>query len=206
MHVQAKCFTEFCKKYFPDHFKNQRVLDVGSGDINGNNRALFENCSYEGNDLIQAKNVTIVSKTATLPFGREFHTIISTECFEHDPEYAESLRKIVSMLKPGGLFCFTCASTGRAEHGTRRTNPQDSYGTLGNVEGWTDYYKNLTLADVQDALPLNELFDEWAAYYCPITRDLYFYGVSAGSLVPINSPPLYTEYQCVLVGGKRSST
>lgn len=44
-----------------------------------------------------------------------FDTIISTECFEHDPEYSESLNKIYKMLKPDGLFCFTCASTNRME-------------------------------------------------------------------------------------------
>jgi hypothetical protein len=34
----------FCKNILPDFFINKRVLDVGSGDINGNNRFLFENC------------------------------------------------------------------------------------------------------------------------------------------------------------------
>jgi cyclopropane fatty-acyl-phospholipid synthase-like methyltransferase len=63
-----------------------------------------------------------VSKTKDLPFGNNtFDTIISSECFEHDPEYKESFIKIYNMLKPDGLFCFTCASTGRNEHGTRRT-------------------------------------------------------------------------------------
>ena len=38
------------------------------------------------------------------------------------------------MLKKDGLFFFTCASTGRPEHGTRRTSPQDSYGTIGKLE------------------------------------------------------------------------
>lgn len=129
----------------PDYFKDNCVLDVGSGDINGNNRFLFENCIYIGNDVIKAPNVTIVSKTKDLPFNNEyFNTIVSTECFEHDPEYKESFLKIYEMLKPDGLFLFTCASTGRAEHGTRRTSPNDSYGTIGNVDDMIDYYKNLT--------------------------------------------------------------
>ena len=63
MHIQAKKFTLFVKDILPDYFKNKRVLDVGSGDINGNNRFLFENCQYDGNDVIEAPNVTIVSKT-----------------------------------------------------------------------------------------------------------------------------------------------
>lgn len=74
----------------------------GSGDINGNNCELFKNCSYEGNDVIKAKNVTIVSRTKNLSFNNcIFDTIVSTECFEHEPEYKESFLK---MLKPDGLF------------------------------------------------------------------------------------------------------
>ena len=37
------------------------------------------------------------------------------------------------MLKPKGLLCFTCASTGRPEHETIRTTPNDSYGTIGKL-------------------------------------------------------------------------
>ena len=100
------------------------MLDVGSSDINGNNRFLFENCQYDGNNVIPANNVTIVSKTKDLQFPNEtFDTIISTKCFEHDPEYRESFVKIYDMLKPDGLFVFTCDSTNRSEHGTRRTSP-----------------------------------------------------------------------------------
>ena len=161
------------------------VLDVGSGDINGNNRFLFENCQYEGNDVIRANNVTIVSKTKDLPFVENtFDTIISTECFEHDPEYKESFIKIYDMLKPNGLFCFTCASTGRAEHGTRRTSPRESYGTIGGLKDMSDYYKNLTELDVNDVLPFNELFSVWDTYYNSKSKDLYFIGIKKGDSVP----------------------
>jgi SAM-dependent methyltransferase len=182
MHYQARVFTEFVKKYFPDAFQNKKVLDVGSGDINGNNRFLFTECEYDGNDVFAAKNVTVVSKTTALPFETAtFDTIISTECFEHDPEYEGSFRKIVDMLKPGGLFCFTCASTGRPEHGTRRTSPGDSYGTIGNVEGWTDYYKNLTFEDLDTAVNVRGTFRDFRAYYNAESKDLYFWGIKKGA-------------------------
>jgi SAM-dependent methyltransferase len=197
MHDQAKRFTEFCKSNFKSFFVNKVVLDVGSGDINGNNRFLFENCEYNGNDVYAAKNVTIVSKTTALPFGEnKFDTICSTECFEHDPEYEDSFRKIVSMLKPGGLFFFTCASTGRAEHGTRRTSPRDSYGTIGNVDGWTDYYKNLTFEDLDKAIDVNVVFKQYASYYCPDTKDLYFYGIKHGGSETFEVP-IYKSDNCV---------
>jgi SAM-dependent methyltransferase len=183
MHLEAKNFTLFCKKIFSEYFIGKRVLDVGSGDINGNNRFLFENCHYDGNDVIKAKNVTIVSKTKDLLFlDNTFDTIISTECFEHDPEYNESLKKIYDMLKPDGLFCFTCASWGRPEHGTRRTSPFDSYGTLGNLGDMVDYYKNLTELDLNEVLHLNSLFSVWDTYYNSSTKDLYFVGIKKGNL------------------------
>jgi len=182
MHTQARDFNLFVKQILGDFFINKNVLDVGSGDINGNNRFLFEDCEYQGNDVIQADNVTIVSKTKDLPFtDNTFDTIISTECFEHDPEYKESLIKIYNMLKPDGLFCFTCASTDREEHGTRRTSPEDSYGTIGNLEDMADYYKNLTEIDINEVLKLNDLFSVWDTYYNDESKDLYFVGIKKGN-------------------------
>jgi SAM-dependent methyltransferase len=200
MHYQARDFTLFVKSIFSSYFINKCVLDVGSGDINGNNRFLFENCEYHGNDVIQAKNVTIVSRTKDLPFGANtFDTIISTECFEHDPEYKESFKKIYEMLKPGGLFFFTCASTGRQEHGTRRTTSCDSYGTLGNIEDMSDYYKNLTEIDLNDVLPLNILFSTWDTYFHDEAKDLYFVGIkkTESELVVNNTLKKYTVYRVI---------
>ena len=174
MHLEARDFSLFIKRILNDFFIKKVVLDVGSGDINGNNRFLFENCEYNGNDVIHANNVTIVSKTKDLPFqNNSFDTIISTECFEHDPEYKESFIKIYNILKPDGLFVFTCASTGRNEHGTKKTSPNDSYGTIGNLEDMSDYYKNLTEIDLNDVLPLNKLFSVWDTYYNFEAKDLF---------------------------------
>jgi len=194
MHPQAREFLAFIKNNLKEYFINKTVLDVGSGDINGNNRSLFENCKYEGNDVMLAKNVTIVSKTKDLPFENNiFDTIISSECFEHDPEYKESFLKIYNILKPNGLFLFTCASTGRGEHGTRRTSPKDSYGTVGGLKDMQDYYKNLTCNDLNEVLNLNSLFIYWDTYYNDETKDLYFVGIKKDDnhIFNINLP----EYQ-----------
>lgn len=85
------------------------------------------------------------------------------------------------MLKEDGLFLFTCASTGRKEHGTRRTTPHDSYGTIGNINDMSDYYKNLTEKDLNEVLNLNDLFSVWDTYYCYDSKDLYFLGLKKGS-------------------------
>lgn len=181
MHEQATAFTIFVKNVLSSAFVDKRVLDVGSGDINGNNRFLFTNCDYAGNDVAEGPNVTIVSKTKDLPFPpATFDTIVSTECFEHDPEYAQSLLRIYDMLKPGGVFVFTCASTNRPEHGTRRTSPSDSLGTRGQLVDMQDYYKNLEIQDINAVAPLHTVFAAWDSYYNGTTRDLYFVGVKRG--------------------------
>lgn len=182
MHFEARHFTEYVKSLFPSYFYQKVVLDVGGGDVNGNNRELFDNCEYHSNDVVEAPNVTIVCETGKLTFANgTFDTIISTECFEHDMYYAESLKNIVRMLKPGGLFVFTCASTGRPEHGTLRTTPMDSYTVQQTANiAWHNYYKNLTAEDVVSVLPCDEIFESFAFYYHPHAKDLYFYGLKRG--------------------------
>ena len=187
MHTQARDFTKFVKSMLPTFFMNRRVLDVGSGDINGNNRYLFTNCLYEGNDVIEAKNVTIVSRTKDLSFIDEtFDTIISTECFEHDPDFECSIKKIYKLLKPGGLFLFTCAGEGRGEHGTRRTSGRDSYGTLGNIEDMQDFYCNITENILNNAIDVKSSFHAWDLYYNIHPPDLYFWGIKVGLNPEIN--------------------
>ncbi len=194
MHEQARKFTLFIKEKFPQYFTGKKVLDVGSGDINGNNRFLFDaaTCQYEGNDVFPGRNVTLVCKTSALPFvDNSFDTIVSTECFEHDPDYQASFRKIVSMLKPGGLFFFTCASTGRAEHGTRRTTPDQSLGAFGGVELWQDHYKNLTVEDLDAAVDIKNTFSMYASYFHTSANDLYFWGIKK------DADLIYPDPSCV---------
>lgn len=200
MHPQARHFTEFVKRSLPSYFLNKKVLDVGSGDINGNNRFLFEGCEYHGNDVIEGRNVTIVSSTKNLTFDSEsFDTIVSTECFEHDPEFLQSINKIYELLKPGGLFFFTCAGEGRREHGTRRTSPQDSFGTLGKIVEMQDYYKNITNDDFKAAINLNESFSHWNSYYNYGCKDYYFLGIKKSInqidiTLPIYNAPSVIKY------------
>lgn len=176
---------EFClcvKSKFPSYFSNKLVIDIGSLDINGNNQYLFDNCLYIGIDLLVGKNVDIAVKGHELCLpDNSVDVVISTECFEHDQFYDLTLKNIVRMLKPGGLFLFTCATSGRPEHGTRRTTPQDA--PFINMFGeWGDYYKNLEEADIRRALNIEETFNEHAFSTNSSTYDLYFWGIKKGSL------------------------
>ena len=174
-HKEQKEYCTNIKNQFPNYFQNKKVLDCGSLDINGNNRYLFDNCEYIGIDVGHGKNVDIVSSIHEYEgMDNEYGFIISTECFEHDMHYRDSLHNIVRMLKPGGMFLFTCATTGRPEHGTKRTSPRDAPLLEGE---WSDYYKNLTEQDIRDVLNIEEIFSEFKFEIHSGHKDLMFYGI-----------------------------
>lgn len=171
MHKAQQEFCKSVKAIFPHRFKNAAVLDCGSLDINGNNRYLFEDCYYIGIDIGEGPNVDIVCPIHKF-MGEDYDVIISTECFEHDRHYKESLSNILRMLKPGGLFLFTCATTGRREHGTTAYNSGSSPFT-------NDYYKNLTEQDIREALDLTQ-FRDYLFKENKDSHDLYFWGIKKG--------------------------
>ena len=126
-HKEQIDFFVKVKNKFPDVFKNCDVLDIGSLDINGNNRYLFENYTYTGVDIGPGNNVDVISKGHEFKPDKKYDIVISSECFEHDMYYKKTILNCIELTKQGGLFTFTCATTGRPEHGTRRSGkPMDS--------------------------------------------------------------------------------
>tara|TARA_B100000902_G_C27143683_1_gene830015 strand:+ start:183 stop:806 length:624 start_codon:yes stop_codon:yes gene_type:complete len=187
MHKQQIRFTKKVKRKFPIFFKGDiKVLDIGSYDINGSNRFLFDsNVDYLGLDIMEGPNVDIVSRCHEFNGTNEsFDLVISTECFEHDMYYKESIKKIVELLKPGGLFVFTCATTGRPEHGTLRTTPENSATAIANLSKeeieWKNYYKNLTKEDISEIIDLKKVFKRFKFSRHKRICDLYFYGIKHG--------------------------
>ena len=181
-HQQQIDFCKSVKQQFPHFFHNRLVLDIGSLDINGNNQYLFDDCLYLGVDLLPGKNVDLTTKGHELSLPDEnVDVIVSTECFEHDQFYALTLKNIIRMLKPGGLFLFSCATTGRPEHGTRRTTPADAPFTQEFGE-WSDYYKNLEEGDIRRVLDIDAIFKNYAFSIGIETCDLYFWGIKKGTV------------------------
>ena len=140
-HPAQVSFLNALKNKFPNKFKKCSVVDIGSLDINGNTRFLFEDPEYVGVDIGEGPNVDVVSTGHEYRSEKRFDIVISTECFEHDMHYKETLKNCIKLCKAGGLFIFTCASEGRAEHGTTRTSTSDAPLLKGE---WANYYKNLT--------------------------------------------------------------
>lgn len=48
MHQEVIDFCTKTKIQHPNYFQQKTVLDIGSYDVNGNNRNLFTNCDYRG--------------------------------------------------------------------------------------------------------------------------------------------------------------
>ena len=89
------------------------------------------------------------------------------------------------MLKSGGLFLFTCATTGRPVHGIKSLEDEsklkyENWKTMPNVfcEDWdNDYYKNLTEEDIRECLDFDKEFEDYEFQVETDHCDLYFWGI-----------------------------
>lgn len=200
-HKEQQDFCNRVKSKYPDFFKNKNVLDIGSLDINGSNKVLFDNCNYFGLDVGEGNNVDVVSVGHLYDAPDNFFdVVITTEVFEHDMFYTETITNIIRMLKPGGLFLFTCASTGRPEHGTRRLGEYAAPLLIQISEEWADYYKNLEHSDIKKIPNFDQVFPdgefEYDNLYQGVYADLYFCGIKGGAKYYIgNIVPEYGKDQ-----------
>lgn len=174
-HFQQQKFVQIISQYYPDFFRNKKILEVGSWNANETVRKFFINCDYIGADIAPGPGVDLVCPGQDLSFSNnEFDLVISGECFEHNPEWVSTFKNMHRMLKPGGLCLITCASIGRGEHGTQRKSPTAS---LTVQAGHVDYYKNLSKNDFISQLKLNDSFDAYKMFYNIYFCDLYFIGI-----------------------------
>jgi SAM-dependent methyltransferase len=112
--------------------------------------------------------------------------MLSAECFEHNPFWVETFANMLRMTRPGGLVAFSCASTGRPEHGTARTGINMS--PLTHAQGW-DHYRNLDAEDFMNTFHLQGWFEYFHFLYSPRMFDLYFYGFRKGGTREIRVEP-----------------
>jgi len=193
-HSYQREFILMVKDKNPSFFSNKKVLEVGSLNINGTMRDFFKDCEYTGIDIGEGKDVDIVCSGHEYDAKDEYYDVTTSgECFEHNPYWSETFANMVRMTKSGGLIFFTCATTGRPEHGTTRTSPTKSPLTI--EKGW-DYYKNLDENDFRNAFgesfddvfdvcefhstvnePPTEFIKKLKDTNYPYSKDLYFWGI-----------------------------
>lgn len=168
-HKEQIAYCEYVKSIYPEYFCNKKVLDVGSLDINGNNRNLFENCEYTGLDLCAGLNVDIVMPIHKYKKENIYDVVICTEMLEHDKYYERSLKRIFKLLKSNGLLIITAASKGREKHGIYDNKPEDSPLT-------NDYYRNVSKSMLLKGLGLS--FYKFITYFIDVYKtDIRFYAI-----------------------------
>lgn len=97
--------------------KPLRILDLGSQDVNGSYRSLFEDPSwrYVGLDMEAGKNVDVVLRT---PYtwkevkSNSADVVISGQAFEHIEYVWITMLEIARVLKQGGICCILAPSSG----------------------------------------------------------------------------------------------
>ncbi len=192
-HRQQLDFVATLAKSMPDFFSGKRVLEIGSMDINGSVRRFFKDCDYLGIDVGPGPGVDIVCQGQDFRGGSEsFDVVISCEVMEHNPYWVETTENMIRMLRPGGLFVLTCATTGRAEHGTARTDPKWSPNTVS--EGW-EYYKNLTSKHFSESISLSSWFAKFQFFENWDSFDLYLVGIKNPAAGQIGSLDKWKELQ-----------
>lgn len=108
MHKESYDLMKYFTEKYLDKNLHLEILDVGSYDVNGNFRQLFENpnWNYFGLDIIEGPNVDIISK-GEYDFGieKEFDVVISGNCLEHVQSPWKWIKQIEKVTKKNGLIC-----------------------------------------------------------------------------------------------------
>jgi len=114
MHYSAYVNAEkFYEKYCKIGIEKKKILDVGSYDVNGTVKPIFEKGQYVGLDMEAGPNVDVVGVSHNIPFEEnEFDIVVSTSCFEHDDMFWISFQEMCRVLKPGGYMYINAPSNG----------------------------------------------------------------------------------------------
>jgi len=157
----------------PRFFEFKSVLEMGSLNVNGSLRPLFENCDYTGVDVVAGKDVDKIGIFHEIDFkGVMFDVVCSVNSLEHDMYFDETLPRMYDLLMPGGLM-FISASYRFAEHGTTNRTPWAS-GTVKLGGKWADHYKNITPDDIMRHFKYG-MFDWYMLGIC--NQDVQFVGI-----------------------------
>ena len=183
---QVNFVQKFIEYYNDNNFdKNVNILEIGSLDVNGNIRKLFNfSNEYIGVDLEEGPNVDQVLNGSDInKLNKNFDIIISCECFEHAKDWKIIFEKMCQISNPNSFIIISVASTGRVEHGTQRSG---NWQSPGNKD---DYYMNLTKNDFIKNFNLEKLFSNFFFFYNINSFDLYFVGIKG---FPLKKDSIYS--------------
>ena len=114
MHHQA---LQFVQGRIAQHPARQRVVEIGSRNINGSVRSAFAaRVTYWGCDLVNGLGVDAVcaGQDADPPFAPD--TVVCCEVLEHTPDGFDIIARAFDLLQHGGILLLTSAGIGRTPH------------------------------------------------------------------------------------------
>lgn len=110
----------FVRDFYNKHGPFEKVLDVGSYDVNGSVRKVISGYKeFVGIDMREGPGVDLVlnghdiSRAWDKPY---FDFVTCCETLEHDVNFWETVRNIRDMLKPGGWLLVTTPSINFFRH------------------------------------------------------------------------------------------
>lgn len=92
------------------------VLEIGSRDINGGIRDLFDGANYLGVDTRTGRGVDIVAKGELVRTGLFYDCVVCCEVLEHTEAAPAIVANAARLLVEGGVFVMTCAGPNRPPH------------------------------------------------------------------------------------------
>lgn len=108
MHVESFEIMRYFVDTYLDKNKKLDILEVGSYDVNGSYRSLFQNPNWTtcGLDIAAGPNVDVVSKSL-YEFGldKQFDVVVTGNCLEHVEAPWKLIQEIHNVTKKGGLVC-----------------------------------------------------------------------------------------------------
>ena len=145
MHLQAFQYIARNTHGLPDG----PVLEIGSYNVNGSIRGLFEGRPYHGIDARPGPGVDEVADGADYRTEARYAVVVSTETLEHAPDPQAVLDSARACLQPGGVLLMTAAGPARAPHscnGSTVVPPGEHYANIApaDLAAW--------LADWQDVV------------------------------------------------------
>lgn len=96
-----------------------RVLDIGSYDVNGSVRDIFDKSGipYTGLDARPGPNVDVVCTSQNIPEGLGlFNCVTCLEMLEHDPDPFGTIAAIHGSMSGGGILIITVPGIGFPKH------------------------------------------------------------------------------------------
>jgi len=117
------------------------VVELGSRDVNGSVRHLFDTDQYIGVDWVPGPGVDVVADAEHYTPDAAPDVVICAETLEHAPNAAAICAQALRVLAPGGVFIMTAAGEGRLPHsaidgGPLRQGEFYHNVTAAELEGW----------------------------------------------------------------------